>query len=371
MVKQLEVSLYRSAPSFEAYSDTSTLKSRLQQLAMEIAKNTQQAKDGSVGGDNDGGRGGSSSSRGQSSRHSSSQEHGSDDAMNNFNVPSDGGAAGGDEISNQHGNPDDPEWKVRIRHKQQRLLLLHHSSKCPFDDGKCKTTPYCGEMKKLWKHMARCTDNDCRVAHCFSSKSILSHYRKCKDPQCLSCGPVRKTQESQRRKSQTQSGANDTMVGANGYGMPKSTSDNDMIENQNQFDVSTDANENNMVTESTANDEASPTAGSNESEMLNMSAIDTADEKNDDNESVSSTKSTYKDFCKQLTISLEIKNTRHREDKKEQKRLEQKVSELEREIERQKLEKVMYVRKVSTLEREIEQQKLVVAGLTDVAKPPI
>ena len=255
--------------------------------------------------------------------------------------------------------------------KQQRLLLLRHSTKCPFDDGKCMTTPYCGEMKKLWKHMARCTDNDCRVAHCFSSKSILSHYRKCKDPQCLSCGPVRKTQESQRRKSQTQSGANDTMVGANGYGMPKSTSDNDMIENQNQFDVSTDANENNMVTESTANDEASPTAGSNESEMLNMSAIDTADDKNDDNESVSSTKSTYKDFCKQLTISLEIKNTRHREDKKEQKRLEQKVSELEREIERQKLEKVMYVRKVSTLEREIEQQKLVIAGLTDVAKPPI
>ena len=224
MVKQLEVSLYRSAPSFEAYSDTSTLKSRLQQLAMEIAKKTQQAKDGSVGGDNDGGRGGSSSSRGQSSRHSSSQEHGSDDAMNNFNVPSDGGAAGGDEISNQNGNPDDPEWKVRVRHKQQRLLLLHHSSKCPFDDGNCKTTPYCGEMKKLWKHMARCTDNDCRVAHCFSSRSILSHYRKCKDPRCPACGPVRDTvrkmQESQRRKSQTQS-ANDTMGGGNGYGMPQ------------------------------------------------------------------------------------------------------------------------------------------------------
>ena len=37
MVKQLEVSLYRSAPSFEAYADTSTLKHRLQLLAMEIA----------------------------------------------------------------------------------------------------------------------------------------------------------------------------------------------------------------------------------------------------------------------------------------------------------------------------------------------
>ena len=40
MVKQLEVSLYRSASSFEEYSDHSTLKYRLQQLAIEIAKKT-------------------------------------------------------------------------------------------------------------------------------------------------------------------------------------------------------------------------------------------------------------------------------------------------------------------------------------------
>ena len=59
--------------------------------------------------------------------------------------------------------------------KQQRLLLLQHSSKCPFDDGKCKTMPNCGEFKKLWKHMARCTDKDCRVAHCRSSRSNLIH----------------------------------------------------------------------------------------------------------------------------------------------------------------------------------------------------
>ncbi|KAL7543116.1 hypothetical protein ACHAXR_012415 [Thalassiosira sp. AJA248-18] len=227
MVKQLEVSLYRSAPSFEAYSDTSTLKTRLQQLAMEIAKKTQQAKDGSGGGGTDG-SGGQTSSRGQSSsrRSSSGNSGGHQQGMGsntssamggNFNMPSapSGGgrggnnnadAAGGAEvISNQHGNPNDPEWKVRIRHKQQRLLLLHHSSKCPYEDGKCKVTPYCGEMKKLWKHMARCTDNECRVPHCFSSRSILSHYRKCKDPRCPACGPVRetvrKTQKNQRGSS--------------------------------------------------------------------------------------------------------------------------------------------------------------------------
>jgi septal ring factor EnvC (AmiA/AmiB activator) len=168
------------------------------------------------------------------------------------------------------------------------------------------------------------------------------------------------------------------MGGANGYGMLKSTFDNDQIENQNQFDVSTDANVNNMVVEgpaeeSTATDQDNSAAASfnDDNGMLNTSATDIADNNDDDNDSVTSTKSTYKDLCKQLTISLEKKNTRHREDRKEQKRLEQKVSELEKEIERQTIEKNMFVHKVSTLEREIEQQKLVVAGLLDVAIPKI
>ena len=129
------------------------------------------------------------------------------------------GRRGNDVVeSSQHGNPSDPEWKVRIRHKQQRLLLLHHSSKCPYEDGKCKVTPYCGEMKKLWKHMARCTDNECRIPHCFSSRSILSHYRKCKDPRCPACGPVRETVRK-TQKSQRSSGGNQGDSSGGGIGM--------------------------------------------------------------------------------------------------------------------------------------------------------
>lgn len=261
MVKQLEVSLYRSAPSFEAYSDTSTLKARLQQLAMEIAKKTQQAKDGgSGGGGNDGGRqqqSSSSSSHGQSRRSSSGVDpmQQPQAQQQNFNMSSSsrnnesssnnaGGSSGGggsEAFTSQHGNPNDPEWKVRIRHKQQRLLLLHHSSKCLYEDGNCKVTPYCGEMKKLWKHMARCTDNECRVPHCFSSRSILSHYRKCKDPRCPACGPVRetvrKTQKSSSSGGRSSSGGGSGRQGlgdiggigpggqgsggSNNYGMPQ------------------------------------------------------------------------------------------------------------------------------------------------------
>merc|ERR1740124_930356 len=88
---------------------------------------------------------------------------------------------------------NDPEWKIRIRHKQQRLLLLHHSAKCPHENGTCTVTPHCADMKRLWRHMESCKDNNCRVPHCFSSRAILSHYRKCKESNCPACGPVRET----------------------------------------------------------------------------------------------------------------------------------------------------------------------------------
>jgi len=249
MVKQLEVSLYRSAPSFAAYADTSTLKHRLQQLAMEIARKTQQAKneggDGRKSADpqrgggmpgNDNMRRGSHNVNTGSRQISNSNNQGmnimgggNSGGMNGMqggvynnmgssssNKGSGAGSdrrrgSGGNDIgsSSQHGNPDDPEWKVRIRHKQQRLLLLHHSSKCPYEDGKCKVTPYCADMKKLWKHMARCTDNECRVPHCFSSRSILSHYRKCKDPRCPACGPVRETVRKTQKNSQSRRSSSD------------------------------------------------------------------------------------------------------------------------------------------------------------------
>ncbi len=221
MVKQLEVSLYRSAQTFQAYADITTLKSRLQQLAMEIAKKSKAKDKGSMDGGSK-----SRSSRGQESHGEVDSRHrpsSGGDLGNNMQQPQSrsqqqnynmGGSThrgsniiGVDEpVSNQHGNPNDPEWKVRIKHKQQRLLLLHHSSKCPVEGEECKVTPYCGEMKKLWKHMARCTDNDCRVPHCFSSRSILSHYRKCKDPRCPACGPVRETvRKTQKGKGSSSS----------------------------------------------------------------------------------------------------------------------------------------------------------------------
>jgi len=103
------------------------------------------------------------------------------------------GGVGGEVVSSQRGTSNDPYWKARVRHKQHRLLLLHHSSKCSHKVGKCKVTPLCVEMKNLVDHMTRCSDNECRVPHCSSSKSILIHYRKCQDRKCPVCARVRET----------------------------------------------------------------------------------------------------------------------------------------------------------------------------------
>ena len=93
---------------------------------------------------------------------------------------------------------NDPEWMAGIRHKQQRLLLLHHSAKCPQEDGHCTVTTHCAEMKRLWKHMDHCKDNNCQLSHCYSSRAILSHYRKCNEPTCPACGPVREIARNAR-----------------------------------------------------------------------------------------------------------------------------------------------------------------------------
>jgi E1A/CREB-binding protein len=79
----------------------------------------------------------------------------------------------------------------KIKAKQQRLILLNHSSKCKVV-GTCPVTPHCADMKKLWVHIGICCSKSlCKVPHCVSSRSILKHYGKCKDSNCPVCRPLR------------------------------------------------------------------------------------------------------------------------------------------------------------------------------------
>jgi E1A/CREB-binding protein len=98
----------------------------------------------------------------------------------------------GSSSGGNNGGRSDSEW-TKIRHKQQRLLLLRHASRCQHEPSKCPVTPHCAAMKKLWEHIAHCKNQNCEVAHCMSSRYVLSHYRRCKDNKCPACGPVRET----------------------------------------------------------------------------------------------------------------------------------------------------------------------------------
>lgn len=60
-----------------------------------------------------------------------------------------------------------PLLQAALRQQQQRLLLLRHASKCPAEGEQCKVTPHCQAMKRLWKHIAECKNQQCHVS-CFS-----------------------------------------------------------------------------------------------------------------------------------------------------------------------------------------------------------
>jgi hypothetical protein len=79
----------------------------------------------------------------------------------------------------------------QITQRQQKLILLFHSSQCnngPF----CSTTGHCWGMKQLFIHIKECNARVCPLLYCSSSKLALHHYTRCKDLGCLVCGSVRK-----------------------------------------------------------------------------------------------------------------------------------------------------------------------------------
>ena len=54
-------------------------------------------------------------------------------------------------------------------------------------------------MTKLWAHISVCDDSSCSTKHCFSSRSIMTHYLKCRDENCATCLPVRSVVGSSRQ----------------------------------------------------------------------------------------------------------------------------------------------------------------------------
>jgi len=78
-----------------------------------------------------------------------------------------------------------------IERKRQRLVELRHASMCPCGPNECTVSPYCWQLKILWKHILQCKNDDCNIRLCLSSRYILTHYRNCRDGTCEICAPVR------------------------------------------------------------------------------------------------------------------------------------------------------------------------------------
>ena len=252
MAKRLEESLYRSAPSFDAYNDINTLKQRLQQLAMTIGTKTRRIQQAQAQQQQQ-----QVQQQLQVQQVQQQQQPGQPLAQpqqqyrppptqqqqvvqqrappqpnNGQPMPQQPGVPLQQhpmQMQQQQMNPQqqmqpaptvaqanyqqapapaapapppqqaaDPaparqpsDRQQVLRHQQQRLLLLRHAAKCPHQDNQCPVTPHCAGMKRLWKHIAECKDQKCMVPHCVSSRYVLSHYHRCKDVRCPVCGPVR------------------------------------------------------------------------------------------------------------------------------------------------------------------------------------
>ncbi|PIA36961.1 hypothetical protein AQUCO_03100008v1 [Aquilegia coerulea] len=77
-------------------------------------------------------------------------------------------------------------------HIQERrwLLLLYHARGCSAPEGKCLEAT-CINAQQLWKHMVRCNTYKCSYPRCYISRMLVQHYRKCQQPDCPICIPVR------------------------------------------------------------------------------------------------------------------------------------------------------------------------------------
>ena len=179
MAARLDDALFYHAKSLHEYTDASTLKLRLQNLAMLMNQSKNRTSNGSSNGGIKIEPGGASSNRGGLLIKNEPNADGSSNRIPVITGPP----------GSQSAASESDHRKQVLKQQQQRLLLLRHASKCPHE--KCPVTPHCANMKALWKHIMSCKDQDCKAGHCVSSRYVLAHYSQCKDSACPVCGPVR------------------------------------------------------------------------------------------------------------------------------------------------------------------------------------
>ena len=280
MARRLEESLFRGAPSFDEYRDQETLKKRLQKLALDMGiRAREQTQNGSgapaptssnagAGGNGDGSgngndsQGGNSGQGGQAAgqpqaaqpsqqtqeqrqqvlrqqqqrllllRHASKCPHGEANEAVNADNHSEGARVkrgpgwkwgdqdGGAGSSGVLGKKKTNGWTLVTWEKtmEEREYRIGGEGAFDLEFGGCPVTQHCAGMRKLWKHIAECKDQQCQTPHCVSSRYVLSHYHRCRERGCAVCQPVREAIQRNHEKARELEAARQKQISGRAQG---------------------------------------------------------------------------------------------------------------------------------------------------------
>ncbi|KAJ4890074.1 Histone acetyltransferase HAC12 [Raphanus sativus] len=98
----------------------------------------------------------------------------------------------------RYGNRD-----IKFQNQRRWLLFLLHARTCKRPGVKCPGGN-CVTVQKLLSHMNGCVEPQCVYPRCRPTKSLISHYKACKDLRCPVCVPV-KTYHQQRAQARLNS----------------------------------------------------------------------------------------------------------------------------------------------------------------------
>ncbi|GMP35258.1 hypothetical protein CsSME_00007775 [Camellia sinensis var. sinensis] len=84
----------------------------------------------------------------------------------------------------------------QFRNQQRWLLFLRHARRCMAPEGKCQEVN-CITAQKLWMHMDHCNVSQCPYPRCHHTKILLNHHKRCRDPGCPVCIPVKNYLQTQ------------------------------------------------------------------------------------------------------------------------------------------------------------------------------
>ncbi|CAF2083571.1 unnamed protein product [Brassica napus] len=101
-----------------------------------------------------------------------------------------------------------------IAYQQRWLLFLLHAQSCKPPVGKC-TERNCVTVQKLWSHMDSCVKPRCLYSRCGITKSLIIHFKTCKNIRCRLCVPVRRTYNQQQANARLQARSQNKSIAVN------------------------------------------------------------------------------------------------------------------------------------------------------------